>query len=91
VLTALPITYDEPEPEKKSWFSSRTWPLHQDLFYLRESITLDHERYLQLWARCGHRKPYYPQLIGRWRERQPTAMSCRRRRSAASTIRCAVR
>jgi hypothetical protein len=20
VLTALPITYDEPEPEKKSWF-----------------------------------------------------------------------
>jgi hypothetical protein len=22
VLTALPITYDEPEPEKKSWFSS---------------------------------------------------------------------
>src|SRR6516225_2842642 len=22
VTTALPITYDEPEPEKKSWFSS---------------------------------------------------------------------
>jgi hypothetical protein len=22
VVTALPITYDEPEPEKKSWFSS---------------------------------------------------------------------
>ncbi len=22
VLTALPITYDEPEPEKMSWFSS---------------------------------------------------------------------
>jgi len=25
VLTALPITCDEPEPEKKSWFSSGTW------------------------------------------------------------------
>ena len=34
VLTALPITYDDPEPEKKSWFCSPTWSggrTHTDL------------------------------------------------------------
>jgi Phage integrase family len=25
VTTALPITYDDPEPEKKSWFSAGSW------------------------------------------------------------------
>ena len=25
VLIALPITYEEPEPEKKSWFYTATW------------------------------------------------------------------
>jgi hypothetical protein len=25
VLTALPMTYDEPDPEKKSWFISAPW------------------------------------------------------------------
>ena len=28
-MTALPITYDDPKPEKKSWFSSPTWLLGQ--------------------------------------------------------------
>jgi hypothetical protein len=39
VLTALPITYDEPDPEKKSWFSSATSSLSQKRLYLPKEIT----------------------------------------------------
>ncbi len=46
VTTALPITYDEPEPEKKSWFCSPTWSGGRKRHYLHKYITLDHKRYL---------------------------------------------
>ena len=45
-MTALPITYDDPEPEKKSWFSSATWSEGRNMLYLLKDITVVHACYL---------------------------------------------
>jgi hypothetical protein len=45
-MTALPITYEDPEPEKKSWFSAATWSEVQTQLYLLKDITVIHATYL---------------------------------------------
>jgi hypothetical protein len=40
VTTALPITYEEPEPEKKSWFFSATCSLPSKQLQQAKYITV---------------------------------------------------
>jgi len=53
VTTALPITYDEPEPEKKSWFSSGVWSKGRKRLYLRKDIRVIHTQAHSSVGKCG--------------------------------------
>jgi hypothetical protein len=45
-MTALPITYEDPEPEKKSWFSTAIWSATQNGLYQQKDISVVHVSYL---------------------------------------------
>jgi hypothetical protein len=53
VTTALPITYDEPEPEKKSWFSAPPSSGGRKRLCLRKDITVIHTPTGSLVGKCG--------------------------------------
>jgi hypothetical protein len=56
VASALPITYDEPDPEKKSWFVTDACRCFMPLISRGGNVGKRWGKSGSVWAECGHQE-----------------------------------